>query len=108
MIHGMVCCIMNRCLCKALLYVQGTKNVAKTLTKVVKGRQGNPVKDQLSDKRKKSGFYSLFEKMGPCRRKHKRHLYWCMKNCNGCPEELKASTWNISKHYQVFLPLLWS
>ena len=29
----------------------GTKNVAKTLAKVIKGRRGNPVKDQLSDKR---------------------------------------------------------
>lgn len=62
----------------------GTKNVAKTLAKYVKGRRGNPVKDQLCDKRGST----------------KRHLYWCMKNCNCCPIQLRADIMNISKHYQ--------
>jgi hypothetical protein len=62
----------------------GTKNVAKVLAKVIKGRRGNPIKDQLSDKRGST----------------KRHLYWCMKNCNGSPEDRKASIMNISNHYQ--------
>ena len=28
----------------------GTKNVAKTLAKIVKGRRGDPIRDQLADK----------------------------------------------------------
>ena len=49
MTHGMVSIYST--LCIYIILNVGTKNVAKTLTKVIKGRRGNPVKDQLSDKR---------------------------------------------------------
>ena len=31
----------------------------------------------------------------------KVHLYWCMRNCGGNPDSLRAMIMNISKHFQV-------
>ena len=48
--HGKKQVISSIALCMCACRI-GTKNVAKTLGKVIKGRRGNPVKDQLCDKR---------------------------------------------------------
>ena len=34
-------------------------------------------------------------------RSTKVHLYWCMRNCGGNPDRLRAMIMNISKHFQV-------
>lgn len=62
----------------------GTKNVAKGLDKVTKGRGIDNIKAELRDKKAST----------------KRHLYWCMKNCGESELELQSSIMNISKHYQ--------
>lgn len=85
----------------------GTKNVAKTLAKVIKGRRGNPVKDQLSEQLltgncdSNCDSYNVHIIGGST----KRHLYWCMRNCNSSPKDLQDSILNISKHYQVSILL---
>ena len=34
-------------------------------------------------------------------RSSKVHLYYCMKNCGGSPEQLRECIMNICEHYQV-------
>ena len=31
----------------------------------------------------------------------KVHLHWCMRNCDGDPDRLRATIMNMSKHFQV-------
>ena len=48
--HGKVHVHMSLSLVFYMCMYAGTKNVAKSLAEVIKGKKGNPVKDQLCDK----------------------------------------------------------
>eukprot|EP00731_Ephydatia_muelleri_P029616 Em0021g139a len=65
----------------------GTKNVAKEMRKICAGTVRN---------RDKTWFSELSDKA----RTTKVHLYWCMRNCDGDPDRLRAMIMNISKHFQ--------
>ena len=84
------------------VYLVGTKNVAKSLAKVTKGRGIDVIKDELLDKCKCivpttcTYVYVYIPYNVGASTKH--HLYWCMKNCNSDPSQLQSS---IIKHYQV-------
>ncbi|KAL5500039.1 hypothetical protein EMCRGX_G011532 [Ephydatia muelleri] len=81
----------------------GTKNVAKQLRHICAGTVRTRDRTwftELSDK----GMYFLdiLIKNGisgylACT---KVHLYWCMRNCGGNPDRLRAMIMNISKHFQ--------
>eukprot|EP00731_Ephydatia_muelleri_P033957 Em0043g1a len=65
----------------------GTKNVAKQLHCIC----ASTVRT-----RDRTWFTELFDKA----RCTKVHLYWCMRNCGGNPDCLRAMIVNISKHFQ--------
>eukprot|EP00731_Ephydatia_muelleri_P023827 Em0016g98a len=65
----------------------GTKNVAKEMRKICAGTVRN---------RDKTWFSELSDKA----RTTNVHLYWCMRNCDGDPDRLRAMIMNISKHFQ--------
>eukprot|EP00731_Ephydatia_muelleri_P022311 Em0014g902a len=65
----------------------GTKNVAKQLHRIC----ASTVRT-----RDRTWFTELFDKA----RCTKVHLYWCMRNCCGNPDCLRAMIVNISKHFQ--------
>ena len=83
----------------------GTKNVAKGLDKVTKGRGIDNIKAELRDKSKEIISCPPRVLLTLCwiysEASTKRHLYWCMKNCGESELELQSSIMNISKHYQV-------
>eukprot|EP00731_Ephydatia_muelleri_P033259 Em0027g7a len=64
----------------------GTKNVAKQLRHICAGTVRT---------RDRTWFTELSDKA--CT---KVHLYWCMRNCGGNPDRLRAMIMNISKHFQ--------
>eukprot|EP00731_Ephydatia_muelleri_P035283 Em0111g8a len=65
----------------------GTKNVAKQLHRICAGTVRT---------RDRTWFTELSDKA----RCTKVHLYWCMRNCGGNPDCLRAMIVNISKHFQ--------
>eukprot|EP00731_Ephydatia_muelleri_P019206 Em0012g31a len=65
----------------------GTKNVAKQLHRICAS---------MVRTRDRTWFTELFDKA----RCTKVHLYWCMRNCGGNPDCLRAMIVNISKHFQ--------
>eukprot|EP00731_Ephydatia_muelleri_P003009 Em0001g3009a len=65
----------------------GTKNVAKQLRHICAGTVRT---------RDRTWFTELSDKA----RCTKVHLYWCMRNCGGNPDRLRAMIMNISKHFQ--------
>ena len=85
--------------------IAGTKNVAKQLRHICAGMVRTRDRTwftELSDK----GMYFLDILIkngisGYSARCTKVHLYWCMRNCGGNPDRLRAMIMNISKHFQV-------
>lgn len=82
--------------------------MAKGMTKIAQGAarsEGVTWFSQLRDKRKLYNYsmvlcnlhLTIYTGKGT-----KTHLYWCMRNCDGSPDNLRASIMNISKHYQVY------
>ncbi|KAL5493826.1 hypothetical protein EMCRGX_G015058 [Ephydatia muelleri] len=65
----------------------GTKNVAKQLHRICAGTVRT---------RDRTWFTELSDKA----RCTKVRLYWCMRNCGGNPDRLRAMIVNISKHFQ--------
>ena len=85
--------------------IAGTKNVAKQLHRICASTVRTRDRTwftELSDK----GMYFLDILIihgisGYSARCTKVHLYWCMRNCGGNPDCLRAMIVNISKHFQV-------
>lgn len=65
----------------------GTKNVTKQLKKITQGL----VRDRG---------IKWFTELGDKRKSVKTHLYWAMKNCDGCAEMLRKLIEIIPDHYQ--------
>lgn len=57
---------------------------------------------ELSDKCKK---WFVFYQTPLIGKSTKTHLYYCMKNSDGCPDTLQSSIDNIVQHYQEESPL---
>ena len=83
----------------------GTKNVAKEMRKICAGTVRNRDKtwfSELSDKGECVVIWKYkFTAFCHLARTTNVHLYWCMRNCDGDPDRLRAMIMNISKHFQV-------
>ena len=93
--HGMLSICFQ---CVLLEVSAGTKNVAKELRKICAGLV------HARDPDKGMFFLEIFTINGISlysARSTKVHLYWCMRNCGGNPNRLRAMIMNISKHFQV-------
>ena len=71
---------------------KGTKNVAKSMSKIAVGSQKNAGKTwfpELADKRMLIGIQYIMPII--CRKEYKVHLYYCMKNCANSADMLRSS-----------------
>ena len=84
----------------------GAKNVDKEMRKICAGTVWNRDKtwfSELSDKGVCVVMWKYkFIVFCHLARTTKVHLYWCMRNCGGDPDRLRAMIMNINKHFQVY------